>query len=598
MKKLFLKYLAAALLVFSISSCEDHLTQVNPNEITTDSFWKTLQDCETGLIAVYNQFRNPGLLQVADNGKRADLAWPGWGRPNTSNEYYLHTYTDGSGAPNNMWENAYKGIFRANQVIAGLNGIENTMDTEEKQEKWDQLMGEARFFRGLFYFYLHSSFNEGSVLLFDYVPATEEEFYQSLKPEEEIREFFIKDLEYAFEKLPWRMTPLTAEGNLVDPQMGGRTNRAAAAYALGTSYLYQEDYTTAASYFSAIIGSGEYDRLSGVGQVGTTNGELNPGSILEIIYDATYKTTEDIWSSKGTVNTYNQEISPVGGWRGTLPSLWINMAFREDSIDINDPRNIVTYFEEDPVTGEPVEMTRYRDFSLRTSNSIALVDDRDMPYYQVVAAEGARYNNKETGYYRKLTNWDITTSEDDILDRSGINYRLMRMADVYLMYAECLIQGGQGGDVDEALKYVNRVRQRSALQLLGATPAPEFPTADYDKVSYDATSLMNHLMYKERPLELVLEGFCIRNLDLRRWGVTKQRFQTLAEERYHGGDYQFVDSKGDNVTRWGSVLTRGEHPSNANHTLIDYTQAAQNYNEDVHAWWPIPNSETTANPNL
>jgi hypothetical protein len=332
-----------------------------------------------------------------------------------------------------------------------------------------------------------------------------------------------------------------------------------------------------------------YALAENVGDNFTTQNELNNESILEIVYSLNYKNELNAYDEGNTSSTLNFQTSPKGGWRSILPSLWVISAYRNEQMDINDPRNYVS--------GDDGNQ-RLRSFSLRASYSLALADDVDMQYYNVITAEGAPFNNSECAYYRKHSNWDICENEKDISQatpRSGVNYRVIRLADVYLMYAEALIQGGTGGNVEEAMKYINRVRHRSALQLIGTDGTGEFPTADHDDVIYDAQSLMNHLMYVERPLELSLEGHSIRTLDMRRWGITKQRFEELSQLHYHKDNYKFVDSSGKNVTRWGAILVDG--PKDAN-DLIDYQQAAQNYVESVHSYWPLPSSEIITNPEL
>lgn len=570
--------MAIGLIALTAFACEDFLTETNPNEMSTDSFWKTLDDTEMGLNAVYNSFKNGSIMRTNDEYNRSDMTWPGWGRPNTTNSYYLQTFTNASGAPNSKWDALYKGIFRANQVIEALNKLEGT---GVDQERWTEQMGQAKFFRGLFYFYLHSSFNNGSVLIYDFVPQDEADFYQTVRPADEVRAFFTADLEYAHQNLPAKW----ADRDL------GRVTAGSAAAVLGKSYLYAKEYDMAAQYFKDVIENPEYGYAlaPNVGDNFTTQNELNQESILEIVYSLNYKNEESVWAEENTSSTLNFTVSPVGGWRSMYPSCWLIMAYKNDAMDVNDPRNYVT--DEDGTS-------RLRTYNLRTSYSIALVDDKDMNYYGVITAEGARFNNSETAYWRKHSNWDICENEKDISQatpRSGVNYRVIRLADVYLMYAEALIQGGQGGDVEQAMKYINRVRHRSALQLIGMDGTGEFPVADHNDVTYDAQSLMHHLMYVERPLELSAEGHAIRTIDMRRWGITQQRFQELSQIHYHRDNYKFVDSKGKNVTRWGSILLEGEKDSK---DLIDYQQAAQNYNEAAHAYWPIPNSETTTNPEI
>jgi len=85
--------------------------------------------------------------------------------------------------------------------------------------------------------------------------------------------------------------------------------------------------------------------------------------------------------------------------------------------------------------------------------------------------------------------------------RSGINERLMRYADVLLMYAECLNELGQTSD---AYPYIQMVRTRVGLPNL-ATVKPNLSQAD-----------MRDQIGHERFLEFSLEGH--RFDDIRRWG--------------------------------------------------------------------------------
>ena len=167
-------------------------------------------------------------MGVADESNRADLTYPGYGRPNTTNENYLQTYTDASTGANNKWDALYKGIFYTNQVIVGLNNIKSTLTSDVEQEQWTTIMAQARFFRGLFHFYLHSSFNEGKVIIYDFVPETENDFLQPLSTSAEVIDFFRKDLEYAYKNLP---------ANWPDIKDNGRATAGAAGAVLGTSFV-------------------------------------------------------------------------------------------------------------------------------------------------------------------------------------------------------------------------------------------------------------------------------------------------------------------------------------------------------------------------
>ncbi|EDM36268.1 putative outer membrane protein [Pedobacter sp. BAL39] len=578
MQKIKLILTLTMISVFSMS-CQKFLEEVNPNKLATDNFWKTLDDCDAGLTSVYSAFKNPNVLAIEAESNRSDLTYPGYGRPNTSNEYYLQMFTNASQAANSKWEALYRGIFRANQVIKAVTDLSAGFKTAAETQRGNGILAQARFFRGMFYFYLHNSFNKGSVIIYDFVPQNESEFYQSVKPATEVQAFYLADLKFAHENLPGKWT---IERDL------GRVTAGAAASLLGQSYLYDKDYATAKTYFKDVIENPAYGYalVNDIGDNFTTRNELNSESILEIGYSLKYKGEISVWSEDQVSNTLSYALSPVGGWKTLYPSSWLIMAYKNDKLDKTDPRNFVS---------DPDGTQRLRKYSLRTSYSIALVDDPDLKYYGLTTAQATYFNNQETAYFRKYTNWDIVRNETDIVPniRSGVNVRVIRLADVYLMQAECLIQEGA---IQEAMALINKVRHRSALQLLGTNGSGEFPNAEHDNVTYTAQSLMDHLMYLERPLELSIEGNAVRTIDMRRWGITKQRFLELSQKRYYGEHFQYVKVDNTPDWRWESILNEGS--KDGYKVIQDYAQAAGNYNQEAHAYWPLPSSEIISNPDL
>ncbi|EIJ40774.1 RagB/SusD family protein [Galbibacter orientalis DSM 19592] len=588
------------LCILICSSCsDDFLTETNPNELSTVSFWKNNIDLNSGLTAVYNGFKNTQILNVVGENNRADLNYPGFGRPNPNNQlavFYNHTFNDSQVDINNKWSALYVVIFRANQVIENGNRLIDTYTDQEKIDEANQIIAQARFFRGISYTYLYNMFNKGSVPIFDFVPEAESEFYQPLSPASKVKEFYLADLEFAYSNLPpiW-----TSNDDL------GRVNAAAAAAELGRSYLYEEDYTTAAVYFNDIITNSEYARslVSNIDDNFSEVGEFNSESILEISYSVNFKSELSPYDSQNVSNTLGRSFAPgnLGGYRIGLPSCWLQIAYKNEELDLNDPRNYVPC-QEGEEGCDPITLTKPRKYSLRASYSLAFADDLDTPYYGGhLPGTVTIFNNNECAYFRKYSNWATVDSENDFVPntRSGLNIRLVRLADIYLMLAECLIKGGTDeGGVTQAISLINEVRHRSALQLIGLSTTSTYPTANHDNKIYTAKDVMDHLMFIERPLELAEEGHAIRFLDLRRWGILKERFENLSNRRYYATDFETVDLKGKPVIRYGAILNEGENPISNGFEFQDFQQAAVNYNENLHGYYPIPNSEVTANPNL
>ena len=114
-------------------------------------------------------------------------------------------------------------------------------------------------------------------------------------------------------------------------------------------------------------------------------------------------------------------------------------------------------------------------------------------------------------------------------------------------------------------------------------------------------------MYVERPLELCVEGHAIRTIDMRRWGITKARFEDLATKRYYTNHVRFETyvadgSPGNLANRWrGAISDEALWPENATlgqpyEPFNEYEDAAVNYTDEDNAYWPIPNSEEQTNP--
>jgi hypothetical protein len=107
-------------------------------------------------------------------------------------------------------------------------------------------------------------------------------------------------------------------------------------------------------------------------------------------------------------------------------------------------------------------------------------------------------------YWKKYTNYDTQTTETH--RQSPINFRVVRLADIYLMYAEALNELDRTA---ESYEYINRVRNRVGLPNLGNSTV-------FAGIGNDQSKMRQQLMH-ERTCELA--GECWRWLDLERWGM-------------------------------------------------------------------------------
>lgn len=701
------KILIAALMIASagLQSCDDFLTQKNHHQMTTDIFYSSLSDCDKGLNAVYNAFKNGNIYQPVDENLRSDLGVEG-SKKRTSfvNEAYKQNFNDANATCRAKWSALYTGIFRVNQLLQGIEKVRPGVTGEEQIEKLKQIEAQAYFMRGLFYFWLNNSFNKGNVPYIDYVPQEESDFYRGTTDSKTIIKNYRADINKALElglNDKW-------EGNDI-----GRVTSWAAKAVLGKSYLYDEDYEIAETYFADIIQNGGFKLVENIGDNFTAANEFNSESLLEVSYSTTYNTEFGDWSESTQYNIWGMSFGKPGAWSTILPSFWLVEEYENEYVDQKDPSNWIEmsadefkeadeagitykrdliydqlgktfYYEylnekgdtlfcqtyvyhqfkgqndydplpckrlvkKNPQTGELYQaingktnpqyikfnnkyfkrknfitkwesdkVYRLRQYSKRASYSLAINGDEDLMYYQNIPQVKAAFHNNESGYFRKFTNWDTLENEQSGTPpkASGINLRLIRLADIYLMYAECLIKGGNDASrLQEAIDYVNEVRYRAGTMLIGDEYSGKYrgertyqnTVIDDDNNTADDTlidtpqELMEHLMYVERPLELSVEGNAIRVVDLRRWGVTKQRFEYLSQQGFVLKEIRYLKPKVNNsedlelVANWGKQYRAAEYPEEV--AWFDYTNAAINYGESV-AYWPIPNIESTSNPEI
>ncbi|MFI3305528.1 MAG: RagB/SusD family nutrient uptake outer membrane protein [Rikenellaceae bacterium] len=565
----------AVALVLSLTACNEYLTEEDPNEVTTDSFWEDLDDTQSGLYAAMAALRNEYVINVRFEAWRSDQGWPGYGRPIPQNNatgwtWYTHQYTYSTTGVSNKWDGLYIGIWRCNQVIEALDALDEFGGDEDE---WIYQMAQARFLRGLYYFFLHSSFNEGSVVLRTKCPETIDDFNQPLAPAAEVLEFFRTDLLYAYENLP----AANESGSIY---VGMPTSAAAAAF-LGTSHLYEKEYDEAKSYFHDLIYNEAYglELVDDMDLLFTMAGEFNKESIFEISYSADERTDISDWDDNRMVNpleTYSLSTT------GFLLPAWMAYEYYNEEMD------------------DKMADNEGRQVTKRASAMAALVRDEITPYY--INGNAAEYGNYggpagEWGYgrYKKYTNHDIVEQYTSLM--SGRNVILSRLADVYLMYAECLLQDD---DVQGALDMINEVRKRWDLVLLGSS---QDSSRTYNGWPYDRDRVMEHLMYVERPLELSVEGHQIRWQDLRRWGLLEDDSNNIFK-RHSESIYYSTSSAG--LSGLSGAALSASFPnsyvqktagtgSNDQKVDYEYDNAYVNYSKSRNAYYPIPATEIMNN---
>ncbi|MBU3027255.1 MULTISPECIES: RagB/SusD family nutrient uptake outer membrane protein [Zobellia] len=415
--KIFLTILATLGLVLSCN--DDSLELTNPNELLPDSFFENPIQVQSAVNAIYSNLQTQGLYSRHMFFMMDNMAHENGGNPQLEadkRQYLDFSFTPSHGAIGAYWESCYRGINKANYVIGNEETINAILPSVMTNEDKQRALGEAKFLRGLFYFFIVTRF--GDAPLITTLPP-EDGVGFSKNTEAEIYAQIVKDLK---EAIPVLDTKANTEN--------GRATKGAAQALLGKVYLFLEQYEDAMAQFNDLSGYALEDDYFDNFKEET---EFGVESIFEIQYD------DDL----GFGAQWNSDRSGEGPNEAT---------FRGQEYGFNDWFNVFPsddLLEEYEAGDIRFEQSFYVNGDKFGKDSALTVDH--FPSNGGGNAGWAKYNN-----YYKDDNEDQT---------SGINFKYLRYADVLLMMAECESMR-PGGDQDVAVGYINEVRERAMVDPL------------------------------------------------------------------------------------------------------------------------------------
>ncbi len=453
-----------------LGSCKKELDVVNPNQPTLEVFWKTQQDAERGVNAIYSTLHRGGISRWmpfyfiirSDEGRSQS---PATEIVNNMDQFRITDYNFWGAY--DIWRDNYVGIFRANQVLDNVPSIE--MD----QTLRNRLLGEAKFLRAMYYYHLVTLWGNVPLMLKTSTPQDK----PTISSQNEVWAQIEKDLTEAAPALPLQYTGADL----------GRATRGAAYALLARAHMQQREYTEALTPLQWLVtGEGRtvYDLMPDYRDNFLITTENNKESVFEwqFAFNRTENHDDDTDPRADNLN-YGTSVAqffapPSIGWSDGEAHRWL----------------VTEFLKENTTTGE-------RDPRLPAS---LLFDSTDVDGPDSTIIYGRTFtqrygtNNADRVWFRKFLN-DHWKNEEGYA--SPNNWRYIRYADVLLMYAEAL---NQTGNTTGAYPYVDRVRARAGLRPLSEVMPGMSPAAFLEQLKH------------ERVTELAGEGH--RWQDLLRWG--------------------------------------------------------------------------------
>lgn len=458
-----------------MSSCEDFLNRPNEDNYNTDNFYQNNEQCYQGVNYLYNSpwydFQR-GFIKVGEvlSGNMY------WG----SSPYLTFTV-----------KGTDEDLINMSYALWAVNGHASVVYNNLKNAKADAdviayCQGEALTWKAMAYFYLVRSFGEVPII-HDLSEELDGQYNKKKKaPREDVYEYIIMTLEKAMELLPQKAAK-------------GRIDYYCAEALLAKVYLTKaglgqtgtrnaNDLAMAAKYAKDVIDNSGRNLLPSYADVFRLANNESEESLIAW----RWTTTGDQWTRQ---NTLQSDLAMVGfdefgdcwgGWNG--PSVDLQDAFNfnilsdpSSRIDTDTrrkatlmaPGDVYEYFWQDKGGFDVLRFVYDTEYGKggpggewqcgTGSNCVKHLYGDEFDHESALGVSAARMAN-------------------------GLATHILRLSDVYLIYAEAVLGNNEVTTDASALAAFNAVRSRA---IPGVTP---LTSINFDDV------------WKERRLELALEG--------------------------------------------------------------------------------------------
>ncbi len=464
MKKIF-SIVSIAVAAMAMTSCSDFLDKEIQGYATDENYYNTRHKMQTALTATYDILQSDAYWDqewrfgegMGDNVRNTDE-----GLSSQMGQLVLFRFTTSNTWILQRWDVNYKGIHRANQVIANIDKVKLSTTDYASYKTIRYMLAEAKFLRAFFYFNLVKSF--GGVPIRPEV-ETVEGLVVPRSTREECYAYIEKDLREAAMILP---------AGYVNTGDQGKITKGACVALLMKVLMYQATPGVPSEKWEELKRIGDYM----VGGMAMTNAEIlnwDGTEEWEALRERLFfkpkaiMTEEDPYEDPSTIldplsDVYSLEYKDIYGAPLNNGSKWsyVYQWYKDGEFSKGSVWEVVFKESADGTGGDTNEGSGILFFNrdnLKMYGTSAIISDifgNDVRksytiHHQENTPDGESWQSYE-GWYVSLK-W-YTPKKDKPLygGDDGRNARMIRWADVKLMYAEAL---NECGEREAALKHLN-----------------------------------------------------------------------------------------------------------------------------------------------
>lgn len=532
MKNKIILFLFGCLLI--VASCsEDFITKdFDKSRYNPATFYNSKERALIGLNACYSNLSNqtlwanvatimPNVLTDELYGTGYVAGYGNWGsitdvRPPAT-----------AGEVANLWNGCNQGILACNvalEKIPTVSAIDATFTAAMK----DSYLGQIYFLRALYYYELFTYFPQDRIVLRRTVPKVTADYIMEPVVADSIFNFIEKSLKVA-------QTLLTASVNTTAGYEKGRATRGTATALLGKLYMKRRMYQLAADQFKLLlpgvgVGNAAYGTYSL--QADYRNNFINTTeNNSESLFEIQFANVNGSGAQGNDGASVNETAYYTQNWtlnRTSWSTMWWNWAVANFSLNGYNG-NEINGFEKWTEGATTVYDYRVYETFWGVPNGANFTENGVLKTWitqgwsveTVVGLTGVYSIRKNA--YDNTNQVPAGTSQT----HSDVNWRLIRLSDIMLLYAECMANINPANvtpsDVNSAIYWIDQVRTRankvmadqSHLYSSRVGVPGQLPDATTLKAAKGWTLLQ--LIQHERYVELYCEG--TRYEDLIRWQV-------------------------------------------------------------------------------
>lgn len=537
MKNIF-KHILSVVVLLALSACQKEFLEIEPvDRLTADNFYRNEVEIKASTASLYGfpwfDF-NDKFFWAAGDGMSGNM----YQTFDQEGQFFYFTFTEGNAHINAGWIGLFRVISYANSII---NDMPRAAAGNVSDDIINAALGEARFVRGTAYYMLSEFWGEVPIVENSTELVTSNNLFLPKNTRSSIYEFIRRDLVFAAENLPTadapgRVTKWSALGMLAKLHV-----------TIGQDTGSEEAFGKAKEYAGQVINNSGLSLMDNYADLFKIENNNSSESLFALQWmEGAYalgNSRQANWARSSLI-TGNSEA-----WGG---GKCVTYDFLQD-VEANDKRQKAIYM----MPGD-----HYSEINQANGGYTYNIVTKD-PTDPNITVEGA------TPILNSLKKYVVGSADDtggkvSTGQATAVNQYILRLADVYLLYAEAELGTKSVTSDGTALGYVNAIRSRAGLSGLSSVTFED--------------------LLKERRVEFGLES--IGWFDVKRYFYRDANAAVAylnGQERLH--TYQRIQGPDapDENTIEGYELTPPTNP-----VVVS----------EAHMFLPIPAAEVVANPML